>query len=163
LLRRLRRVYDNGRTTVEERGVTTLFLTFGTLQWEDDRLEESVSPLWMVPCQLTSRGPNAALRLSLADEEAQLNPALELYLRERHRITLPIMDGEPQAESLARFFQAVREAAREQKWQVTDEVWLGTFSFESLVIYEDLKNMADIATTNGGGPQSQDQFSSEIS
>jgi very-short-patch-repair endonuclease len=148
LMRRLRRIYDNGRTTVAERGVTTLFLTFGTLQWEDDRLEESVSPLWMVPCQLTSKGPNAALRLSLADEEAQLNPALELYLRERHGITLPIMDGEPQAESLARFFQAVREAAREQKWQVTEDVWLSTFSFESLVIYQDLKSMADVALQN---------------
>jgi len=148
LMRRLRRIYDNGRTTVEERGVTTLFLTFGTLQWEDDRLEESVSPLWMVPCQLTRRGPSAALRLSLADEEAQLNPALELYLRERHRITLPMMDDEPQSESLAGFLQAVREAAREQKWQVTEDVWLSTFSFESLVIYQDLKSMADIAVQN---------------
>ena len=148
LMRRLRRIYDNGRTTVEERGVTTLFLTFGTLQWEDDRLEESVSPLWMLPCQLTSRGPNAALRLSLADEEAQLNPALELYLRERHRITLPMMDGDPQAESLAGFLQAVTEAAREQDWQVAEDVWLSTFSFESLVIYQDLKSMADIALQN---------------
>ncbi len=148
LMRRLRRIYDNGRTTVEERGVTTLFLTFGTLQWEDDRLEESVSPLWMVPCQLTSRGPNAALRLSLADEEARLNPALELYLRERHRITLPMIDGEPQSESLAGFLQAVREAAREQRWQVTEDAWLSTFSFESLVIYQDMKSMAEVAVQN---------------
>src|SRR5436309_15665433 len=30
VLRRLRRIYDNARVTIEERGVTTLFLTFGT-------------------------------------------------------------------------------------------------------------------------------------
>jgi very-short-patch-repair endonuclease len=148
LMRRLRRIYDNGRTTFEERGVTTLFLTFGTLQWEDDRLEESVSPLWMVPCQFTSKGPNAALRLSMADEEMRLNPALELYLRERHRVGLPQMDDELNLDSLPKFLRGVEDAVREQKWQVTDEVWLSTFSFESLVIYEDLKNMADIATTN---------------
>ncbi len=148
LMRRLRRIYANGRTTVEERGVTTLFLTFGTLRWEDDRLEESVSPLWMVPCQFTSKGPNAALRLSIADEEMRLNPALELYLRERHRVGLPQMDDELNLDSLPKFLREVEDAVREQKWQVTDEVWLSTFSFESLVIYEDLKNMADIATTN---------------
>src|SRR5713101_9302188 len=29
LLSRLRRIFDNARTTIEERGVTTLYLTFG--------------------------------------------------------------------------------------------------------------------------------------
>jgi len=38
LRRRLRRIHDNSRSTVEERGVTTLFLTLGTLRWQDDRL-----------------------------------------------------------------------------------------------------------------------------
>ncbi len=148
LMRRLRRIYDNGRTTFEERGVTTLFLTFGTLQWEDDRLEESSSPLWMVPCQFASKGPNAALRLSMADEEMRLNPALEVYLRERHKVGLPQMGDEPNLDSLPKILRGVEDAVREQKWQVTDEVWLSTFSFESLVIYEDLKNMAGTATAN---------------
>jgi very-short-patch-repair endonuclease len=148
LMRRLRRIYDNGRTTVEERGVTTLFVTFGTLKWEDDRLEESISPLWMVPCRFTSKGPNAALRLSMADEETRVNPALDLYLRELHRVGLPETDEELNLESLPKFLRGVEDAVREQRWQVTDEVWLSTFSFESLVIYEDLNKMADIATTN---------------
>src|SRR5207245_6418495 len=36
LMRRLRRIHDNARTTVEERGVATLYLTFGALRWHDD-------------------------------------------------------------------------------------------------------------------------------
>jgi hypothetical protein len=80
LLRRLRRIYDNARTTIEERGVTTLYLTLGALQWRDDRFGDSVSPLWMVPCELISQGPDVPLRLEVADEEMQLNPALEYYL-----------------------------------------------------------------------------------
>ncbi|NCO53564.1 MAG: DUF4011 domain-containing protein, partial [Deltaproteobacteria bacterium] len=54
LMRRLRRIHNNARTTIEERGVTTLYLTFGALQWKDDLLGESVSPLWMVPCEFES-------------------------------------------------------------------------------------------------------------
>lgn len=78
LSRRQRRIHDNARTTAEERGVTTLHLSFGVLKWEDPMLGESISPLWLVPCELESFGPNAPMRLVRADEEMQLNPALEL-------------------------------------------------------------------------------------
>src|SRR5215472_1839928 len=94
LIRRLRRIHDNARTTVEERGVTTLYVTFGALHWKDQFLGDSVSPLCMVPAQLVSKGPDAPLRLSVSDEEVQLNPALVLYLRERHRINFPELPDE---------------------------------------------------------------------
>ena len=61
----------------------------------DDVLGESVSPIWMVPWEFESKGPDAPLRLRVADEEAQLNPALEYYLRERHKIELPEIPEEP--------------------------------------------------------------------
>ncbi len=145
LMRRLRRIYDNARTSVEERGVTTLHVTFGILKWRDDWLGESLSPLWMVPAQLVSKGPSAALRLSVADEEMQLNPALALYLRLRHKCQLPELPEEPKAESLTNFFDDVGKLVGEQRWTISPEVWLSTFSFESLVIYQDLDAMADAA------------------
>lgn len=145
LMRRLRRIHDNARTTLEERGVTTLHLTFGALRWKDELLGESVSPLWMVPCVFESKGPDAPLRLCLADEDAQLNPALEYYLRERHKIELPELPDEVDTQSLVRVLRSVRRKVQEQNWDVTDEVWLSTFSFESLVIYRDLRALLDTA------------------
>lgn len=145
LARKLRRIQDNARTSVEERGVTTLYLTFGALSWHDDWLGDSISPIWMVPTQLISKGPNAPLRLTLADEEMQLNPALELYLRERHKINLPELPEEPTDDSVTRYLNTVQRAVRDQQWSVTPEVWLSTFSFESLVIYQDLKALAEVA------------------
>jgi len=108
LARKLRRIHDNARTSVEERGVTTLHLTFGALSWHDDWLGESISPIWMVPAQLISKGPNAPLRLTLADEEMQLNPALELYLRERHKLNLPDLPEEPTDDSVTQYLDAVQ-------------------------------------------------------
>jgi len=148
LQRRLRRIFDNARTTVEERGVTTLHLAFGVLNWEEPALGHSVSPLWLVPCQFENSGPNTALRLLLSDEEMQLNPALELYLRERHHITLPPIPEDATPVDLSGFFNKVRAAVQEQGWSVSEEVWLSTFSFESLVIYQDLRVMAEVARTN---------------
>ncbi len=149
LMRRLRRIYDNARTTVEERGVTTLYVTFGMLHWEDPALGESESPLWMVPCKLESTGLTTALKLSMVDEETQLNPALELYVRERHKVTLPRLPEEPGEDDLARFLISVTKAVEAQRWTVTPDAWLSTYTFESLVIYQDLKAMADRAVING--------------
>lgn len=148
LMRRLRRISDNARTTVEERGVTTLYLAFGALHWRDESFGDSVSPLWMVPCQLISRGPDAPLRLALADEEMQFNAALEYCLRERHKIIFPELPGEISPKTLHVFLDTVQQAVREQRWEVTPEVWLSTFSFESLVIYQDLSAMGDVAASN---------------
>ncbi len=44
LQRRLRRIYDNARTTIEERGITTLYLTFGVPRWKDVAHGESIAP-----------------------------------------------------------------------------------------------------------------------
>jgi very-short-patch-repair endonuclease/DNA polymerase III delta prime subunit len=148
LARRLRRIHDNARTSVEERGVTTLHLTFGALNWQDDWLGESLSPIWMLPVQLVSKGPSAPLRLTLADEEIQLNPALDLYLRERHKVTLPELPEDPTGDSLARYLGDVQRAVEDQRWSVSQDVWLSTFSFESLVLYQDLKAMADVAISH---------------
>jgi len=148
LARRLRRIYDNARTTVEERGIITLHLSFGMLKWEDPLLGDSISPLWLGPCELQSAGPSAPLRLLRADEEMQLNPALGLYLRERHHVQLPSLPEEPTADSLRAFFEDVRTAIRDHGWKVEEEVWLSTFTFESLVIYQDLKALEETALRN---------------
>lgn len=143
--RRLKRVYDNARATVEERGLTTLHVTFGVLHWSDPTLGESESPLWMVPCQLESTGLTTAMRLVRADEEMQLNPALELYLRDRHKIALPPLPEDVEDGALAAYLEAVRRAVAEPGWRVEDTVWLSTFNFESLVIYKDIEQLRGVA------------------
>ena len=148
LYRLLKRIYNNGRTTIEERGVTTLHLTFGVLNWDDPILGESSSPLLLVPCQLVSYGPNSHMRLKMLDEELQVNPVLEFYLRKKHHIDLPGFSEEPTTESLKLFLSQAQTRISEQHWRIEDKSWLSTFSFESLVIYKDLQTMAEIAQEN---------------
>jgi very-short-patch-repair endonuclease len=145
LSRKIRRIHDNAHTTVEERGVTTLFLTFGILEWDDPLLGPSRTPIWMVPAQLERSGQLAPLRISLADEEMQLNPALELYVRERHKITLPPLPEEPSTESLGQYLGQTSPLVQDLGWKICDETWLSTYSFESLVLYQDLSAMAETA------------------
>lgn len=150
--RLLKRIYDNGRTTIEERGVTTLHLTFGILNWNDPILGESTSPLLLVPCQLESLGPNTNMRLKILDEELHVNPALEFYLRKKHHIDLPKFSGDKEqeltVESLKLFLTKVKACVKEQGWMIEETSYLSTFSFESLVIYQDLQTMIETAQVN---------------
>jgi hypothetical protein len=84
----------------------------------------------MVPCELTSKGPEAALRLKRADEDPQVNPALEYYLREKHKLHLPSVPEDPVTSSLRDFLRSVGNIVAEVRWTVAEEVWLSTFSFE---------------------------------
>ena len=123
-------------------------MTFGSLKWEDPVLGDSVSPLLLVPCQLEKEVRNSHMTLKMLDEELLVNPALELYLREKHHITLPQFSDEAEVGSLHNFFSKVNGLVQEQTWKVTEESWLSTFSFESLVVYNDLEAMAEIAHQN---------------
>jgi superfamily I DNA and/or RNA helicase/very-short-patch-repair endonuclease len=153
LKRKLRRIYDNSRSTVEERGAVTLYAAFGVIHWSDDALGDSVSPILLVPCEFIYKGPNVALRLRMADEEIQINPAILYYFREIHKIDLSGLKEkfdkkELDKDSLKTLLKDIKKAIGEQKWQVAEEVWLGTFSFESLVLYQDLKLLAEHACSN---------------
>lgn len=138
--KRLRRIRDNARVSLEERGVHTLHLALGMLHFHDERLGgESAAPLWLVPCRLEVHGPDRPLTLEPADEEPGINPTLELFLRERHKLVLPEVPDEPTAGAFRTALDAISDLAAERGWRIEPEAWLATFSFESLVLWRDLQ------------------------
>src|SRR5208337_4748552 len=75
-----------------ERGVRILYAAFGTLNWVDLDTKENVqSPLILVPLELTRdsiRKPYAIV-VPPVEEEAVLNPALQVKLKNDYKIELP--------------------------------------------------------------------------
>lgn len=144
--RKLRRIRDNARTSLEERGVTTLHVTLGALHFSDARLGgECAAPLWLVPCRLESHGPDRPLTLEHADEDAALNPVLEVFLRERHKLRLPAMPDDPCVETFRAVLDAISDGSADRGWRVEPDAFLSTFSFESLVLWRDLEALEEEA------------------
>ena len=132
-----------------ERGVRILHAAFGTLNWVDLETKENVqSPLILVPLELTRdsiRQPYA-IAVPPVEEEAVLNPALQVKLKNDYKIELPPLPEEWGNQNLSDYFNLVNQAVAEMGWKAEPSVDLGLFSFQKLVIYKDLEANANLVT-----------------
>jgi len=132
-----------------ERGVRILHAAFGTLNWVDIETKENVqSPLILVPLELTRETIRKPYTITVppVEEEAVLNPALQVKLKKDYKIDLPPLPEDWETQTLADYFKSVEQAVSEMGWTVEPTVDLGLFSFQKLVIYKDLEANADIVT-----------------
>ena len=132
-----------------ERGVRILYTAFGTLNWVDLETKENVqSPLILVPLELTRdtiRQPYA-IAVPPVEEEAVLNPALLVKLKNDYKIELPSLPEEWETKDLSDYFNLVNQFVAQMGWKAESSVDLGLFSFQKLVIYKDLEANAALVT-----------------
>ncbi|MGZ4850085.1 MAG: AAA domain-containing protein, partial [Candidatus Bathyarchaeia archaeon] len=122
---------------------------FGTLNWVDMETKENVqSPLILVPLELTRDSIHQpyAITVPPVEEEAVLNPALQVKLKTDYKIELPPLPEEWEKQNLADYFHLVNQVVAEMGWKVESSVDLGLFSFQKLVIYKDLEANAQFVT-----------------
>ena len=130
-----------------ERGVRILHAAFGMLVWKEKETSEEVrSPLVLVPIELARESFREPFYLSVPpiEEEAVLNPALQVKLKTDFKIELPPLPEYWEYQSLTDYFSAVTKIATELGWRVEATVEIGLFSFHKLVIYRDLDVNAEL-------------------
>lgn len=132
-----------------ERGVRILYAAFGLLKWIDEETKEEVhSPLVLVPLELIRESVRNPFTISVppVEEEAVVNPALQVKLKNTFKIDLPPIPEDWESQNLAAYFEAVNQAVAQMGWKVEPSVDLGLFSFHKLVIYKDLESNSDLVT-----------------
>ena len=136
----VRNLMRRAATEFLERGLSVLYLAFGILDWQDIDGTAMVSPLLLVPVQLIPEGPKATPRIAEGEDDAVLNPALALRLRE-FGIELPPVD-EIEGLSVMETLDAIRsvlETANDfGKWTLHERAHLATFSFAKEAMFRDL-------------------------
>ena len=140
---RLLHLSREARSSLEERGCNTLFLTLGLVEWTDPGPGGVVSraPLLFVPVSLSRKNVNSRFRLKVLDEEVVANPSL-LELAERvFKVHLPdiVTEQGEVALDLSAYFESVQDVIEDVPgWTFCDEIHLGLFSFAKLLLYRDL-------------------------
>ncbi len=139
-LKRLKKIRSEARRSFEERGVNSLFLVLGTLTWYDkDKPEDALlSPLILVPVELTKERGRDIYKISVLDEEIVLNPALTQKLKQNFAIDFPEAET-IQELNYSEIIALVREALLEHKtWEIKESVFLSLFSYAKAAMVRDI-------------------------
>lgn len=127
------------------------------------------APLVLLPVALRRESARSPFVLTVGDDEPMVNPALAELLRRQFNVVLPDLPGSapstsvptrqglpasqepissPAADdsSLQSLFlevqarlEQVPAARAEPRWRITNDIYLGLFSFQKLVMYKDLE------------------------
>ena len=138
----LKNMHRRSLLDYRERGVRILHAAFGLLIWRDIITSEEIrSPLIMVPIELSKENIRKPFAISVpqVEEEAVLNPALQVKLKNDYKIDLPPLPEEWEPDTLTSYFDAASKVVAEQGWKVEATLQIGLFSFHKLVIYNDLE------------------------
>lgn len=178
LERSLKRIEALARVGREERGINTLYLALGMLEWspnESATLRQR-APLYLVPVELTREDKFKPYVLSAFDEDAEVNTTLGYLLSTQYNLTLPELPGDADTGSaLETFLLEVWGLVASRGWTVQPEAWLGQFQFKKLTMFNDLQAhrelaeqhpivpaIAGIGTLNDGGSVGQEETFDDV-
>lgn len=148
----LKGIYRAVRTNLEESGVNTLFLTFGTLNWNERAGgRKYAAPILLVPVDIVPvKKQGYAIRKR--DEEVMLNITLMEMLKQKFEIDVEGVNPLPMDAhgiDVSLVLHLVREAVKEQmEWDVMEDSVLGIFSFSKFVMWNDIHNHCDVVLQN---------------
>ena len=145
----LKYIYRTARTSLEENGANSLFLSLGLLKWYETQKSEQprFAPILLMPVDIVRKtGNNYVIRKR--DEDIFLNISLVEFLKQNFNINLNQLQKElPKDESgvdvkyILTFIR--RTILEKRKWDVLEESVLGLFSFNKFVMWNDIHSNAD--------------------
>ncbi len=140
----LREIERHHRRYLRERGVDTLYLSLGRLQWTTATGSEPLSsPLFLLPVEFETRPTNGTefhdSVITYDGEPAVVNPALRKKLRVERDIVLPLDEAVPADELEDAFAAADDVAASIDGWSVSRTIALCVFDFADISLYEDIE------------------------
>ncbi len=143
---KLKRLDLAARTSLSEQGVNTLFLAFGMLRWYESPQSDLpiFAPLVLLPVSLDKPAVDSPWDLHPADEDLAPNHPLTELLRSEFALELPLFDEDAlrdAPENLETYLNAVQAAiAAHPRWAVDRVAALGTFAFQKVSMWQDLRN-----------------------
>ena len=138
---RLLATFFAARTSLEEQGVNTLFLSLGLLLWweADDRRRVLKAPILLVPVELSRSGARERFHIRASEDELGINLSLDEKLKAEFGISVPPLPEDDELDVAAYFDRVAAAVAGQEGWSVDrGAITLGFFSFGKFLMYRDL-------------------------
>ena len=137
ILKKLRR---SARTMMEENGDSSLYMTFGLMQWVDECGMPFLAPILLVPVEFVYK--NQEYHVKWRGEDPMLNVTLFEYLKQTFEIEFEGLEDFISSDShldLQRIFSIIRGGLlKKPNWNVLEECLIGVFSFSKFVMWNDI-------------------------
>ena len=145
----LTHLFRNAKLAEEENGKSTLYLGVGLLKWIEPKNKDipRLAPLLLIPVELSRKSVNAAFTLRSREEETMINITLLEYLRQEFQLdlsgleNLPMDDAGVDVKKVLTLFR--KEILNLKGWDVLEQTFLGTFSFNKLILWQDISKFSE--------------------
>ncbi|MBR4880184.1 MAG: DUF4011 domain-containing protein, partial [Clostridia bacterium] len=147
-------LYRSARAALEENGANTLYLALGLLRWFENKrsVKPRYAPLILIPVDIVRKSAALGYVIRLRDDDAQMNVTLLEMLKQEFGIMVNGLDPLPMDDhgiDIRKTLTTIRQAVMEQnKWDVLESAYLGTFSFSQFVMWNDIRNRSDDLSKN---------------
>ena len=140
------KIVADAKLSEQEMGVSTLFLSFGFLEWYESDVSDkkAFAPLLLLPVKIEVKkqyGKNV-YSLSASEGAAETNLSLQKLLETNavFQRKLPSFEGDEEGvASIEGYFEGVKEAIQGlNRWQIHRWMVLGHFAFGRFAVYSDL-------------------------
>ena len=136
------RIASISSSVMEEQGYNALFLAVGFLEWYESKESDVkfLAPIILIPVELSRKSIKSPFVLTYAEEAPLLNPALVYKLELDFGIKIDKLVEDLENIDPKVIFEKVKEAiSRFDRWRVTNDIYLGLFSFDKFIMFKDLE------------------------
>ena len=149
----LKEISRRARSTMEETGVNVSYMAFGFIHWKESELATDTyrAPILLVPIKISQATASSPIEITLHKDEAVLNPTFAYKMAEAKIVDLPKFDNESDSneeQSLQSYFEEVQEAISKLNWTVSYECKVAIFASQSVNMYADIMENADLVLKN---------------
>src|SRR5690606_27592977 len=140
----LTNLYRTSKLAEEENGKSTLYLGIGLLKWFEPRnkLQPRYAPILLIPVELLRKSANSKYTLRSREEETMINITLLEYLKQEYKLNLNSLENLLTDEfgvDVSKVFAILRNPVMSlESWDVLEQTVLGTFSFNKLILWQDI-------------------------
>ncbi|MEX2681796.1 MAG: DUF3320 domain-containing protein [Candidatus Sigynarchaeota archaeon] len=141
----LRHLFRSSKSFEEEKGINILYLAFGLLRWAEKDAERTMiySPLLLTPVTLARASIIEPFKVVPTEDETFVNPTIKEKMRADFGIAIDDLPADYNAEAIDAFFSSIEQKiARRASWGIERRVFLGTFSFSKMIMFNDMANNA---------------------
>lgn len=145
----LTKIYRAAKSSQQENGVSSLYMSIGVLRWMDtEKNETHHAPLILVPIEIERKSANQGYALHMRDEEPHMNLTLLEMLKENYNIEIAGLDPLPEDDygvDVRKIFSIIRSNLKEiGHWDVIETCAIGNFSFAQFAMWNDMRQSDEI-------------------